>query len=102
MTENSLEAGERAAAAVAKTENRVSLESMMAKIVDVEFSRSALCPELTIAVVKLANGFSLVGKSACADPANYNKELGEKFAKEDALRQMWPLEGYALRERLAG
>jgi len=101
MTESALEVGEREAAAVAKTENRVTLASMEAKIVDVEYSRSDLCPELTLAVVKVENGFSFVGKSACADPANYDKALGEKFAREDAIRQMWAFEGYALRERLS-
>ena len=101
MTETALEVGDREAAAVAKTENRVTLEDMMAKIEDVEYSRSQLCPELTLAVVKVSNGFSFVGKSACVDPANYNKELGEKFAKEDAIRQMWAFEGYAMRERLS-
>ena len=28
-------------------------------------------------------------------------ELGRELAYEDAVRQMWPLMGYALRERLA-
>lgn len=55
---------------------------------------------MTIAVVSLENGYILVGKSASADPDNFNAELGQKFAREDAMRQMWPLEGYALRERL--
>jgi hypothetical protein len=48
----------------------------------------------------LDNGFVLVGKSAPADPGNFNEELGRNFAKDDALRQMWPLEGYLLCEKL--
>lgn len=56
---------------------------------------------LTICVVVLDNGWTLVGKSAPADPANYNEALGDKLAFEDCIRQLWPLEGYLLRNRLA-
>ena len=55
---------------------------------------------LTLCVLVLDNGFTLVGKSAPASAENFNSALGRKFAYEDALRQLWPLEGYLLRERL--
>lgn len=97
-TTGSLEASDAAAAAVAKTDKRVTLESMLAKIADQQFFRSKMAPELTICVMKLTNGFTLVGKSAPADPANFNQELDERFAREDCIRQLWPLEGYLLRE----
>jgi hypothetical protein len=45
-------------------------------------------------------GYALVGKSTPADAENFDEELGLKFAKEDAIRQMWPLEAYLLRERM--
>lgn len=98
---NSLQAGDAAAAAVQKTPNRVTLESMKAKIDVVETLHPPCCPTMTIAVVKLKNGFVLVGKSAPADEANFDAALGEKFAAEDAIRQLWPLEGYLLREELS-
>ncbi|TGS86714.1 hypothetical protein EN817_17585 [Mesorhizobium sp. M3A.F.Ca.ET.174.01.1.1] len=98
---SSLETGDAAAAAVAKTKHRVTLASMEAKIAHEAFINHELEPTLTICLMKLTNGFVLVGKSAPADPANFNQELGEKFAREDCLRQMWPLEGYLLREHLA-
>lgn len=56
---------------------------------------------LTICVLVMKNGFTIVGKSACASPENFNAELGQKIAREDARRQIWALEGYALRNRLA-
>jgi hypothetical protein len=96
-----LEAGDRAAAAVQKTPNRITLDSMKAKIDVIETLHPPCCPTMTIAVVKLKSGYVLVGKSAPADPENFDPELGEKFATEDAIRQMWPLEGYLLREQLA-
>jgi hypothetical protein len=42
----------------------------------------------------------VIGKSAPASPENFNAELGKKFAYEDAVRQLWPLMGFALRDRL--
>lgn len=56
---------------------------------------------LSICLLKMKNGFIVIGKSAPAAPENFNAELGRKFAYEDAIRQLWPLMGYALREKLA-
>ena len=114
MTTSSLAVGDAEAAAVAVAP-RVSLASMEAKvkaeywftaqeaIAGMQGGAMPLCDELkvlTICVLVLENGWTLVGKSAPASPANFNAELGHKFAREDAIRQLWPLEGYALRERL--
>lgn len=57
---------------------------------------------LTLCVLVLKNGFTVVGKSACASPENYDEALGIKIAREDARRQIWALEGYNLRSKLAG
>lgn len=56
---------------------------------------------LSICLLITRNGFTLVGKSAPASPENFDAELGAKLAYEDAVRQLWPLMGYALREKLA-
>jgi hypothetical protein len=56
---------------------------------------------LTVACLTLANGFTVVGESACASPENFNQELGQRIARENAKQKIWALEGYALRERLA-
>lgn len=49
----------------------------------------------------MQNGFTVIGKSAPASPENFNAELGRQFAYDDAVRQLWPLMGYALRDKLA-
>ena len=85
---------------VQKTEHRVSLDSMLEKIVDEEYFWPACIPHATICILVTNNGYALVGKSVPADAENYDKDLGMKFAKEDCIRQMWPLEAYLLRERL--
>lgn len=56
---------------------------------------------LTFCVLLLRNGFTVVGTSACASPENFNEELGKRIARENAVHEMWPLMGYALREKLA-
>lgn len=56
---------------------------------------------LTLCIIVLKNGFTVVGKSACASPENYDRELGNKIARVNAVEQIWPLEGYLLREKLA-
>lgn len=56
---------------------------------------------LSICLVVMKNGFTIIGKSAPASADNFNAELGRKLAYEDAVRQIWPLMGFALRDRLA-
>ena len=55
---------------------------------------------LSICLLVMRNGFTIIGKSAPASPENFNTDLGRKLAYEDAVRQAWPLMGYALRDRL--
>lgn len=97
----SLEISDTEAASVQKTPNRVTLDSIKGAIVETEYFHPALCPHMTVAFVRMMNGFVVLGQSAPADPANFDAELGKRFALEDAIRRIWPLEGYALRERLA-
>ena len=56
---------------------------------------------LTFCVLVLKNGFTVTGESACASPENFDAELGKKIAKQNAVAKVWPLMGYALKERLA-
>ena len=55
----------------------------------------------TLCFLVLKSGFTVVGKSACADPSEFDQVKGEKFAREDAIRQIWALEGYLLKQSLA-
>ena len=56
---------------------------------------------LTFCVLVLKNGFTVTGESACASPENFDAELGRKIARQKAVEKIWPLMGYALKERLA-
>lgn len=56
---------------------------------------------LTFCVLRLRNGFTVTGESACASPENFDEELGRKIARQNAVDKVWPLMGYELRSRLA-
>jgi hypothetical protein len=55
---------------------------------------------LTFCVLVMKNGYTVVGKAGVASPNNFVREIGEKFAREDAIRQVWPLLGYQLKTEL--
>jgi hypothetical protein len=55
---------------------------------------------LTFCVLVLKNGFTVTGESACASPENFDAEIGRKIARENAVQKIWPLMGYALKQRL--
>lgn len=56
---------------------------------------------LTICVITLRNGFTVVGTSACAYPQNFDQDLGNSLAYDKAYEQLWLLEGYLLKEQLS-
>lgn len=79
--------------------NKVTLEQIQSKIKDEMYlvlpdGKSTLC------VLTMENGYTIKGLSACVDAANFDMNIGRKIAYEDAIRQIWPLEGYLLAERL--
>jgi hypothetical protein len=55
---------------------------------------------LTFCVLTLKNGFTVTGESACVSEENFDAELGRRIARQNAVAKMWPLMGYALRDRL--
>lgn len=55
---------------------------------------------VTVAAVKLRNGYVLVGKSAAASPLNFDPEIGRQVALKDAREQLWALLGFRLRDQL--
>lgn len=95
---------------------RVSLADMTAAIDSVHFINAGDAVErtnvteedgapaslhlMTLCFITMRNGFVVVGKSAPAHPENYDAGKGKQFAKEDAMRRIWPLMGFSLRDRL--
>lgn len=56
---------------------------------------------LTVCCLTLQNGYCVVGHSAAASPENFDEEIGRDIARRNARAQIWALEGYLLRDRLA-
>ena len=42
------------------------------------------------------SGFTVEGQSACVSRDNYNEELGNKIARQNALNEVWKVKGYEL------
>jgi SOS-response transcriptional repressor LexA len=78
---------------------RLTPDQIDAKIVKTYF-HVAPNTTLTICVLTLENGFTVIGESAAASPANFNEEIGQKIAFDNARNKIWQLEGYLLRDRL--
>lgn len=76
---------------------KVTKEGMESRIVSTEYVR--LGETVTICSITLNNGYSVRGESACVDPRNYNEEIGNSLAYNQAFNKIWALEGYLLAER---
>ncbi|TXN38991.1 hypothetical protein FV232_01015 [Methylobacterium sp. WL30] len=90
--------GEADAIVEASTAPRVTADAIKAKIASADFFRSGV---LTICIIEMVSGFTFVGKSACVSPENYDQAAGERYAYDDAFRQIWAFEAYLLREQLS-
>ena len=55
---------------------------------------------LTLCTLVLVNGYKVTGEADCVSADNYDKEIGNKIAKGKAVEQIWPLEGYLLKQKL--
>jgi Phage protein (N4 Gp49/phage Sf6 gene 66) family len=99
MTEPKLSLDEAKAVVATKTAPRVTEESIKAKIASVDYITSKNL--MTICLITMKNGFIVNGVSAPASPTNYDAEVGKRYAYDNAFKQLWPLEGYLLREKLS-
>lgn len=77
---------------------KVTKDSIEARMMSVNYFT---LPDTTVTVcnITMANGFSFRGESACVDPRNYDREIGESLAYKDAFGKIWAFEGYLLAER---
>lgn len=81
-------------------ETKVTEEYIDNMIHDSEVSSFEVFGVQTIVVIKLPNGFTLVGESACVDPSNYDFKIGYDICMSRIKNQLWMLEGYLLQNKL--
>ncbi len=55
---------------------------------------------LTFCVLILKNGYTVTGQSACVSPEIFDIDVGREYARKDAINNIWPLEGYLLKQKL--
>lgn len=86
-----------------KTAPRVTPADLAANIVDTEIVKH-VAPSgqiLRWAVLTTRSGFAVTGRpSAAVSAENDDPEIGEATAIENARNELWPLMGYALKQRL--
>ena len=73
---------------------RVTKEYIESRIASTEFHR--IGETVTLCNITLDNGFSVRGESACVNPENYNQQIGEKIAYDNAFRLLWSPFGFLL------
>lgn len=85
-------------AIAAQPHEKVTKEGIEARIKGTSYM---VLPDSTVTIcnIKLENGYSVRGESACVDPRNFNMEIGRQLAYRDAFGKLWALEGYLLAER---
>jgi hypothetical protein len=78
--------------------NSLTLADILAKVKRADY---IVMPDSTTTVcqLRLENGYTVIGQSACVDQRKFNKAMGEQYAYNDALDKVWELEGYLLKQR---
>lgn len=79
-----------------RTARRITKAMIDTKLATASESFHRVSPTCIVCCIVLANGWNLIGFSACVDPANFDLRLGQKIAREKAIDSLWALEGYAL------
>ncbi len=82
--------------------NRVTQEQIHALLDAAQTEEQTFFGKDHIVCYRLESGFTIVGRGACVDPANFDIEIGRKVARENAEHQLWQLEGYLLQNQLIG
>ena len=67
---------------------------------DISFDGDEALKHLTICILVLHNGYTVVGTSACVSAANFDAEIGKRIARTNAVDQLWGLFGFELAQRL--
>ncbi len=77
------------------TAPRVTLAGIEAEIVKEHFVRID-GTTVTVCCLEMANGYTVLGHSACVSADNFDAELGRKVARQHAIDQCWSLFGFRL------
>lgn len=79
--------------------NKITKEFLESEIIAVEYKR--LSERLTHCTITVKNGFQFTGESACVEPTNYDEDIGNKIAYDNAFGKMWMPYGFWMHKALA-
>lgn len=81
------------------TAPRVSMDSIKARIVEVDYETVRIAGQkLMYCGIRMDNGFVVVGSPAtCVDEDNWRDEIGQKVSYDNTFSDIWKLEGYRLK-----
>lgn len=83
------------------TKNTITQEHIDALLSKAETQEHIFWEKELLVSYRLKSGFTVTGRGACVDPANFNLEKGRATARQDASNQLWKFEGYRLQLLLA-
>lgn len=70
---------------------KLTLDYIKSQVVDACYDYNGT---FTVCTIITESGTKLCGTSGCLDPENYDRAIGEKVAYDNAVSQLWALEGY--------
>lgn len=73
---------------------RVTKEDIESHITGTSFQRFGA--STTVAEITLDNGYSVRGEAACVNDENYDQEVGERIAYDNAFDKLWSLYGFLM------
>ena len=83
-------------------ENSVTKEQVELLLNNSEIQEAVFWGKELVVSYKLPCNFTVLGRAACVDPANFDLEIGRKIARENAASKIWELEGYKVQLKMAG
>lgn len=75
----------------------VRYEDLDARIAEARYHRVE-GTAATVCTVILHSGFVVVGQSAALNPEAFDEEMGRELAYQDAVKKLWELEAYRVKE----
>lgn len=81
--------------------SKLSLSDIQSEIMSVDYIDRPFNTTLTICMITLNNGYTVVGHSACINPDDYDMHIGRQVAYKKAEDQIWGLLGYVKRTEMA-
>ena len=80
--------------------NKITVDQIKSILDSAETQETIFWNKEVVVSYKLYNGFTIIGRGACVDPANFNIDIGRKVAREQAENKLWELEGYLLQNKM--